>query len=81
MFAGFVTRSGEERLPKRVMFGEVVGGNGYSGGQEWDSMGYLEEGLEEFGIKLEGWREAARKNRQMVPTGRRRGGGFHAEMA
>ena len=25
---------GEERLPQRVMFGELVGGKGYSGGQE-----------------------------------------------
>ena len=25
---------GEERLPHRVMFGELVGGKGYSGGQE-----------------------------------------------
>ena len=25
---------GEERLPQRVMFGELVRGKGYSGGQE-----------------------------------------------
>ena len=43
------------------MFGEMVGGKGYSGGQEWDWMRYLEEDLKEFGIKLEGWREAAQK--------------------
>ena len=30
MLAGFVARMGEERLPQRVMFGEFVGGNGYS---------------------------------------------------
>ena len=35
LFAGFVTRMGEELLPKRVMFGEIVGGEDYSGGQEW----------------------------------------------
>ena len=45
---------GEERLPKRVMFGEIVGGMGYSEGQEWDWMRYLEENLKEFSIKLEG---------------------------
>ena len=61
LFSGFVTRMGEERLPKRAMFGEMVGGKGYSGGQEWDWMRYLEEDLKEFGIKLEGWREAAQK--------------------
>ena len=52
---------GEERLPKRVMFGEMVGGKGYTGGQEWDRMRYLEEDLEEFGIKLESWREVAQE--------------------
>ena len=36
LFAGFVARMGEERLPQRVMFGELVGGKGYSGGQEKD---------------------------------------------
>ena len=30
LFAGFVPRMGEERLPQRVMFREFVGGNGYS---------------------------------------------------
>ena len=33
LFAGFVARMGEERLPRRVMFGEMLGGKGYSGGQ------------------------------------------------
>ena len=57
------------------MFGELVGGKGYSGGQEWDWMKDLEEA---FGIKFEGWRRT--EGRQMVPTGRGRGGGLHAEM-
>ena len=35
-FAGFVARMGEDHLPQRVMFGELVGGKGYSGGQEKD---------------------------------------------
>ena len=52
---------GEGRLPKRVMSEEMVGGKGYSGGQQWDRMRYLEEDLKEFGIKLEGRREAAQK--------------------
>ena len=33
-FAGIVARMEMERLPQRVMFGELVGGKGYSGGQE-----------------------------------------------
>ena len=36
LFAGFVARMGEERLPRRVIFGEMLGGKGYSGGLEWD---------------------------------------------
>ena len=59
MFAGFVVRTGEERLPRRVMFGEMLGGKGCSGGQEWDWMKDLEEDLRAFGIKFEEWREAA----------------------
>ena len=41
LFAGSVERMGEERLPQRVMFGELVGGRGYSGGQEKDWMTHL----------------------------------------
>ena len=61
LFTGFVARMREERLPRKVMFGEILGGKGYSGGQEWDWMKGLEEDLTAFGIKFEGWREAARK--------------------
>ena len=32
-FAGFVARMGEERVPHRVAFGELVGGKGCSGGR------------------------------------------------
>ena len=39
----------EERLPRTVMFGEMLGGRGYSGG-------HLESG-----IKFERWHEAAQK--------------------
>ena len=61
LFAGFVARMGEERLPTRVMFGEMLGVKGYSGGQEWDWMKDPEEVFEAFGIKFEGWHEAAQK--------------------
>ena len=42
-------------------FGEMLGGKAYSGGQDWDWMKDLEEDLKAFGIKFEGWREAAQK--------------------
>ena len=61
LFAGFVARMGEERLPRRVMVGEMLGSKGYSGGQKWDWMKDLEEDLKAFGITFEGWREAAHK--------------------
>ena len=40
LFAGFVARMGEERLPQRVMFGELVGGKATQEGKrraEWCS--------------------------------------------
>ena len=52
---GFVARIGEERLPQRVMFGELVWGKGYSGGQEKDWMVHLKEDMPAFGMKFEGW--------------------------
>ena len=52
---------GEERLPQRVMFGELVGGKGYSGGKEKDWMTRLKEDMSVFGTKFEGWRKAAQK--------------------
>ena len=56
MFAGLVARMGEDRLPRRVIFWEMLGGDDYSGGQEWDWMKDLEEDLEAFGIKSQGCR-------------------------
>ena len=61
LFAGFVARMGEERLPQRVMFGEFVGGKGYSGGQEKDWMDNLKEDMSALKSKFEGWRKAAQK--------------------
>ena len=39
LFAGFVARMEDTRLPKRVMFGELVGGADYVGGQEKSGWG------------------------------------------
>ena len=61
LFAGFVARMREERLPQRVMFGELVGGKEYSGGQEKGWMAHLKEDMSVFGMKFEGWRKAAQK--------------------
>ena len=48
---GFVARMGEESLPQRVMFGELVGGKGYSGGQEKDWMVHLKEDVSSKGVE------------------------------
>ena len=46
----------DERLPQRVMFGELVVGKGYSGGQEKNWLAHLKEDVSVFGTKFEGWR-------------------------
>ena len=66
LLARFVARIGEERLPQRVMFGELVGGKGYSGGQEKDWLVHLKEDTPVFGMKFEGWRKAAQKTGRCV---------------
>ena len=52
-FAGFVARMGEERLPWRATFMELVGGKGYSAGSAKDWMGPLEK-YDEIGVIFEG---------------------------
>ena len=61
LFAGLIVRMGEERLPHKVMFGELVGGKGYSGGQEKHWVVHLKEDMSVFERKFEGWRKNARK--------------------
>ena len=61
LLAGFVARMGEERLPQRAIFGELVGGKDYSGGQEKDWLVHLKEDMSVFGMKFEGWRKVTQK--------------------
>ena len=42
---GFEERMREDRLPQKVMFGELVGGKGYPGGQENDWLFRLKEDM------------------------------------
>ena len=46
---------GEERLPQRVMFGQLVGGKGYSGGQEKHWLVHPKEDTSVFEMKFEVW--------------------------
>ena len=47
------------RLPKCVMFGEMVGGAGCVGGQEKEWMGCFLDDLRAFGINADQWTTAA----------------------
>ena len=59
LFAGFVAGMEDTRLPKCVMFGEMVGGAGCVGGQEKEWMGCFLEDLRAFGINADQWTTAA----------------------
>ena len=59
MFAGFVARMEDTRLPMCVMFGELVGGAGCVGGQGKEWMGCFLDDLRAFGINADQWTTAA----------------------
>ena len=59
LFAEFVARLEDTRLPKCVMFGELVGGVGCVGGQEKEWMMYFVDDLRAFGINADQWTTAA----------------------
>ena len=64
LFAGFVARMEDTRLPKCVMFGELVGGAGCVGGQEKEWMGCFLDDLRAFGINTDQWATAAQDERE-----------------
>ena len=49
----------DTRLPKCVMFGEMLGGAGYVGGQEKEWMRCFLDDLRAFGINADQWTTAA----------------------
>ena len=49
----------DTRLPKCVMFGEMVGGAGCVGCQEKEGMGCFLDDLRAFGINADQWTTAA----------------------
>ena len=59
MFAGFVARMEDTRLPKCVMFGDLVGGADCGGGQQKVWMGCFLDDLRAFGINADQWTTAA----------------------
>ena len=63
LFAGFVACMEDVRLPKCVMFRELVGGAGYVGGQGKEWMGCFLDDLGAFGINADQWTTAAPRTR------------------
>ena len=59
MFAGFVARMADTRLPKCVMFEELVGGAGCGGGRKKSVWGCLPDDLRAFGMNADPWTTAA----------------------
>ena len=57
-FAGFLARMEHTRLPKCVMFGEMVGCAGCVGGQEKEWIGCFLDSLRAFGINADQWTTA-----------------------
>ena len=68
LFAGSVARMEDTRLPKRVMFGELVGGAVSSEGQEKEWMRCLLGDLRDFGIKTDQWTIAAQDDGEWLRT-------------
>ena len=71
LFAGFVARMEDTRLPKCVMFGEMVEGAGCVGGQEKEWMGCFLDDLRAFGINADQWTTAAQDKREWRRTAER----------
>ena len=59
LFVGFVARMEDTRLPKCVMFVELMGGAGCMRGQEKEWMGCFLDDLRAFGINADLWTTAA----------------------
>ena len=59
LFAGFVARMEDTRLPKCMMFGKFVGGAGSAGRQEKEWMGCFLDDLTVFVIHPDKWTIAA----------------------
>ena len=53
LFVGFVAGMEDTRLPKCVMFGELVGGAGCVEGQKKEWMGCFLDDLRAFGINAD----------------------------
>ena len=67
------------RLPKCVMFGELMGGAGCVGGQEKEWMGCLPDDLRSFDINADQWTAAAQDEGEWRKTAEQGAGRFIAK--
>ena len=67
-FAGFLARMEDMRLPKCVMFGEVVRGAGCVGGQEKEWMGCFLDDLRALDVNADQWTTAAQDEGEWCKT-------------
>ena len=70
---------GDTRLPKCVMFGEIVGGAGCVGGHEKEWMGCFLDDLRAFGINADQWTAAAQDEGEWRRTAEQGAGHFMAK--
>ena len=68
LFAGFVARMKDTKLPKCVMCGEMMGGAGCAEGQEKEWMGCFLDDLRAFGINADQWTTAAQDEGEWCRT-------------
>ena len=79
LFLGFVARMADTRLPKRVMFGELVRGAVSAGEQEQEWTGCLLDDLRGFGIDPDKWTIVAQDEGEWLRTAKQGAGRFMAK--
>ena len=79
MFARFVASMEDTRLPKCVMFGELVGGVGCVGGQEKEWTECFLDDLRAFGISADQGTAAAQDEGEWRRTAKQGAGRFMAK--
>ena len=71
-WTGHVTRMPDERLPKKVLYGELQEGKRSQGGQKKRYKDTLKASLKDFNIPIESWEQAAQdrtKRRRLIDKG------------
>ena len=80
LFAGFVARMEDTRLPKCVMFGELVGGAGCVGGQEKEWIGVFPGRPQRFRHQRRPVDNCSPGRGRVAQNGGTRAGTFHVEI-